>query len=150
MEYADIIERHRILHGSAPMSGMRVAPADLRLQLEQQAMGKLLQLRQGVLAAADDVAAQTRLLEASLSPIMVVFRGVVRLHGAVPPAPYDALAREVGARAGLDPEPFVRVVRHVRNEQSLQGPGVTQVLAGYLTGMEQLVAHINHHVPGSS
>ena len=143
MEYADILERHRVLHGEAPMAGIAVAPGDLRLQVEQQAMGKLLQLRQGAMAAGNDPAAQANLLAASLSPVMVVFRGALRMHGRVPPATYDALAREVGGLAGFDPEPFLRVVGHVRGEQPLQGSGVGVVVGGYLHAMEQLVGHVN-------
>jgi hypothetical protein len=147
MEYADMLERHRVLHGDAPMEGITVSPAELRLQVEQQAMGKLLQLRQGTMAAGNDAAAQAALMAASLSAVMIVFRAVSRLHRALPPAAYDALAREVGALAGFDPEPFVRVVRHVRREQELQGSGVTLVLGGYLAGMERLVSHVNHFSP---
>src|SRR5215471_10732601 len=51
MEYADILERNRVLFGSAPFDGIRVDLKDLRLQLEQEAMGKLIKLRQGVLAS---------------------------------------------------------------------------------------------------
>src|SRR4051812_32399619 len=58
MEYADILERHRVLHGAPPFDGIHVARGDLRLQLEQQAMGKLLQLRQGALLAGTDAARQ--------------------------------------------------------------------------------------------
>src|ERR1043166_8255138 len=54
MEYADILERHKVLFGEAPFDGIRVERSDLRLQLEQEAMGKLLKLRQGVLAAGKD------------------------------------------------------------------------------------------------
>src|SRR5262245_33180384 len=49
MEYADVLERHRVLHGEAPFEGIQVDLRDLRLQLEQEAMGKLIKLRQGVL-----------------------------------------------------------------------------------------------------
>src|SRR3954454_21594250 len=35
MEYADILERHRVLHGEPPFDGIRVELRDLRLQLEQ-------------------------------------------------------------------------------------------------------------------
>src|ERR1043166_7495489 len=56
MEYADILERHRVLHGDPPFDGIRVDTKDLRLQLEHEAMGKLLKLRQGVLAAGGDAA----------------------------------------------------------------------------------------------
>jgi hypothetical protein len=147
MEYADILERHRVLHGAAPMDGIAVHTAELRLQIEQQAMGKVLQLRQGAMAAGNDPAAQAALLAASLSAVMIVFRATVRMHGRVPPAAYDALAREVGELAGFDAEPFVQVVRHVRREQELRGSGAALVLSGYLGGMEQLVHHVNHFAP---
>lgn len=147
MEYADILERHRVLHGEAPTAGIEVHLADLRLQVEQQALGKVLQLRQGTMAAGNDATAQAALLSASLSAVMIVFRAVSRLHGRVPPAAYDELAREVGGLASFDPEPFVRVVRHVRREQELQGSGTTLVLGGYLAGMEQLVRHVNGFTP---
>jgi hypothetical protein len=150
MEYADVLERHRVLYGIAPMDGIRVSRADLRLQVEQQAMGKLLQLRQGALQAGDDAAAQATLLAASLSAVMVVFRGVARLHGVVPPAAYDALAQEVGRLSGLDAEPFVRVVQHVRHEQELKGSSATLVLGAYLAGMERLVGHVNRFTPAAS
>src|SRR3954452_25264513 len=69
MEYADILERHRVLSGDPPFDGIRVNISDLRLQLEQEAMGKLIKLRQGVLASGGDGQRQLDLLAASLSAI---------------------------------------------------------------------------------
>src|SRR5881398_2130618 len=86
MEYADILERHKILYGEAPFDGIRVDPGDLRLQLEHEAMGKLLKLRQGVLAAGGDRTRQLELLRASLSTMLVLFRAVLRLHDEKPTA----------------------------------------------------------------
>ncbi len=40
MEYADILERHRVLFGEAPFDGIRVSPSDLRLQVEHETMGR--------------------------------------------------------------------------------------------------------------
>src|SRR5215208_4823053 len=45
MEYADILDRHRVLFGDDATEGIQVSRTDLRLQLEQQALGKLLHLR---------------------------------------------------------------------------------------------------------
>jgi hypothetical protein len=143
MEYADILERHRVLHGTLPLDGVHPTREHLRLQLEQQAMGKVLQLRQGILAAGADAKAQLQLLSASLSTMMVIFRAASRLHGERPSTDYEALSRSVAATAGFDPEPFARVVRHVRGTSKLDGADVGTVLAGYLTGMEQLVAHLD-------
>src|ERR1043165_9288674 len=36
MEYADILERHRVLFGDAPFADIRVDQRDLRLQLERE------------------------------------------------------------------------------------------------------------------
>jgi hypothetical protein len=143
MEYADILERHRVLHGTAPFEGMTVSSRDLRLQLEHQAMGKLLQLRQGVLAAGGAAAAQRELLAASVSTFMVLFRALLRLGGEVPPADNEAVARAAGVRAGFDGAPFARVVRHVRGKEPIADGEVETTLAAYLSGAERLVSYVN-------
>ena len=143
MEYADILERHKILYGESPFDGIRVDPRDLRLQLEHEAMGKLLKLRQGVLAAGGDGRRQLDLLAASLSTIMVIFRAVVRLDGAAPPKDNLGLSQAVARAAGFDAAPFEQVVRHVRGEQRIAAGDAAMVMAGYLGGMERLVAYLD-------
>jgi predicted nucleotidyltransferase len=66
MEYADVLERHRVLYGTPPFEGITVDRGDLRLQLEQQAMGKLLRLRAGIVAARGDSRQLVELLASSL------------------------------------------------------------------------------------
>src|SRR5687768_2360874 len=51
MEYSDILERHRVLYGEDVTEGISVSRPDLRLQVEQQALGKLLHLRSEAMAA---------------------------------------------------------------------------------------------------
>lgn len=145
MEYADILERHRVLHGESPFDGIHVDAKDLRLQLEQEAMGKLLRLRQGVLASGNDAQRQLELLTASVSTILVIFRAFERLHGTKPAADNVTLAGDVARRAGFEPEPLVRVIRHVRGEQPLKTGEVSEVLAGYLRAMSQLVRHLDQY-----
>jgi hypothetical protein len=143
MEYTDVLDHHRVLLGALPMEGLTVEPEDLRTQVEQQALGKLLQLRQGILAAGGGAPRQLELLEASLGTLMTIFRAVVRLHGERPPADYEAVARRVGGLAGFDAAPFVRVVRHVRGVERLAPAAAEEVLSRYLAAMEALVAHVD-------
>jgi hypothetical protein len=145
MEYADIIDRNRVLYGDPPLEGIRVDHKDLRLQLEQEAMGKLIKLRQGVLASGNDSKRQVELLGASASAIMIIFRAFLRLHGEAPPSDNLSLVRAVARRAGFDAEPFERVVQHVRLEVSVPTVEVVPVLAGYLRGMEQLVSYLDKY-----
>lgn len=143
MEYADILERHKILYGESPFDGVTVDPHDLRLQLEHEAMGKLLKLRQGVLASGGDPRRQLELLAASLSTIMVIFRAVARLEGAVPAKDNVTVSQTVAGYAGFDPAAFQRVVRHVRGEQTIGANEVSGIVGGYLAGMERLVEHLD-------
>jgi hypothetical protein len=145
MEYADILERHKILYGDAPFEGIRVDRKDLRLQLEQEAMGKLIKLRQGTLASGNDGGRQVELLAASLSAIMIIFRSFLRLQGAVAPKDNVALSQEVGRLAAFDGEPFKRVIRHVRGEEAIKPGEASTVLGGYLRGMQQLVGCLDQY-----
>jgi hypothetical protein len=149
MEYSDIQERHRVLHGPPPFDGVRVAPADLRRQLESEAMGKLLHLRQGVLGAGGDGKRQLELLEASKSTIMVLFRATMRLHGQTPPTDTIELCRQAGRLAGFDPEPFIRVVRHARGETKVKPADARTLLTDYVRGVQELVTHLDRYTPGS-
>lgn len=150
MEYSDILERHRVLYGEAPFEGIRILPADLRWQLELEAMGKLLHLRQGVLAAAGDGKRQLELLAASKSAMLVLFRATLRLHGRTPSANAAELARETAAVAGFNPAPFERVIRHVRKEEKIRPAEAGGVLAEYVRGIELLVGHLDLHDTDSS
>lgn len=143
MEYADILERHRVLFGEPPFDGIAVKPSDLRLQVEQQTMGKLLQLRQATMGAGGDSKLQLEVLEKSLSTLMVIFRGVSRLQGHVPSQDYEEVTRSLAKHAGFSPEPFVKVIRHVRGHEKIPRDSAAGILEGYLAAMERVVAYLN-------
>lgn len=143
MEYADMIDRHRVLHGPSPFDGMRVSRSDLRLQVEHQARGKLLALRQGLLAAAGDRKAELQLLSSSVSTIMVIFRGVERLRGETPSRDNVELSRAVSGAARVEADAFVRAVRHVRGEARIPPVDAPPVLDGFLKGMEGIVEFLD-------
>lgn len=145
MEYADILERHRVLKGDNPFAGIRVEARDLRLQVEHEAMGKLLRLRAGVMNAGTDTKRQLALLTESLSALMVIFRAVMRLHGEVPPREPHAVAKFVAQRAGFDAAPFDRVIAMAREGRTFAAGDTSATLDGYVAGMEALVAYLDNY-----
>jgi hypothetical protein len=149
MEYADILDRHKMLYGDAPFDGIQVDKKDLRLQLEQEAMGKLIKLRQGALASGNDGGRQVELLAASASAIMIIFRAFLRLQGATAPKDNISLSQEVARLASFDGDPFKRVIRHVRGEESIKPGDASSVLSGYLRGMGQLVGFLDRFQPAN-
>lgn len=146
MEYADILERHRVLHGTLP-PGVVVSRHDLRRQAEFEAMGKVLRLRQGIMHAGTDVKRQTELLRASHSTLMVIFRAVVRCLGEQAPAQREALIARVAAIVGLDPVPFARVLALVRDAGTPSSKEAESLLFGTLEGMQQLTIWLDTYDP---
>jgi hypothetical protein len=142
MEHADIGARHEVLAGAFPTAP---APetADLRRQLEFEAMGALIHLRQGILACASDLAMELKLLAASKGTVLVLFRALLRVHGEPVPAEAEAVIDAVAARVGFDPAPFRAVVAHVRGTKAIAKGEADAVLTAYHDGLKRFVAHVD-------
>ncbi len=146
MEYADILERHRVLYGALP-PGVAFSRHDLRRQAEFEAMGKVLRLRQGIMHAGTDVKRQSELLRASHSTLMVIFRATVRCCGEQAPSQREALIARVGDIVGLDPTPFARVLALVRDGSTPSSKEAESLLFGTLDGMQQLATWLDTYDP---
>ena len=142
MEYADVLERNKVLYGDLP-ANVRVDHEHLRLQLEHEAMGTLLQLRRAALAAGNDGKAQLELLENVNSTLMVIFRAVARLSKQAPPTDNVKLSEQMASISGADAAPFVRVTRHKRGEAALKAADTGTLLASYLASLNTLVEYLD-------
>jgi hypothetical protein len=146
MEYADILAYHRVLAGSLPSDGMRVDRGHLRLQLEHEAMSKLLRLRHAVLSAGGDGRTLSDIVSESASSMMVLLRSALRLVGEEPPADSAALLDRVEQRVGLGPDTvdvFRRVRRHARGESPVPRAELQGLVEGYLAAVAALVEFVN-------
>ena len=143
MEYADILDRNRVLFGAAPFDGITVRNADLRLQLENETMGKLLQLRRSLLTNAADDKQLVEMLGKSSSAVMVIFRAVCRLHGESPAPDNARLIEQVAQLTQLDAAPFLKAARVARGEAAVPAAEALATASGYVGGMERLVRHLD-------
>lgn len=145
IEVADILERHRVLTGALPDGPRRVDPSHLRHQLEFEAMGKVLRLRQGILFSAGDPSREIELLASSRSAVLVLFRTLLRVHGEAADAPPEEVARRAAALAGFDPAPFLAVLAHVAGTAPIAPAAADAVLTAYHAALERFVAHVDSH-----
>ncbi len=145
IEYADILSAHRVLHGSLDTSGLSVSRHDLRLELEREVVGKMLQLRRELMARHGNRAAQRELLEAAYGTIFALLRGTLRLVDGVtaPHADGDAVAREVAGRAGFDAAPFMALRAHRHGAKKLKDDEAHAVLHGCHDGLQKLAAYLD-------
>ncbi|HEU5039453.1 MAG TPA: nucleotidyltransferase domain-containing protein [Gemmatimonadales bacterium] len=112
VELADMQACYRVLRGPDLLAGQRVEPGHLRVALEREFRGKLLRLRQGYVASANDPAALGALAGRSAGSLMVLFRALLVLLGrSVPRDPLQLGA--AGAEVlGVEGEPLLHVIRH--------------------------------------
>jgi hypothetical protein len=146
MEHADILQRHKVLYSARAFDltyGVTVSPRDLRLQLEYEALGMLLRLRGRVLTSDQDAAQRLETLVSGTSQVLVLFRALLRLRDEAPPADNEELCRLTAERAGFDAAPFVAVLGHWRGGRRLESARVDEVLEGYHSGLEQVVAYLD-------
>lgn len=143
IEYADILAHHRVLHGSLPLDGITVRREDLRLQLEHEAMSKLLRLRHAVLQSDGRGRSLLGLLEASASSMLVLFRATLRLHGEEPPVDSLDVVTRVRARTGIEVDAIEAVLRHQRGVARIAAGDVPAMMERYLGVARGLVRHLD-------
>ena len=146
LEYADVLERHRVLTGEFPIQGIQVRRSNIRQQLETEAMGKLLRLRRGVMSAGDDTVVLRELLDDALPSLLALFRGVIRLHGEAVPASSEALCDRVAALAGFSAAEFRTALEQRRGTRKITDAEVRAGMRGFHEALEKLVAHVDAFV----
>jgi hypothetical protein len=104
IEYDDIREAHRILAGRNPWAGVSVRREDVRRQLEQELMGKLVHLRQAYVAEWNRPKRLAEIVRGTRAGFLTMLRAVLRLAGRTPPADSAALVRDASTLIGFAPD----------------------------------------------
>lgn len=137
IEMADMRDAHRVLHGDDPLAGLSIDSAELRLQAERELRGKLVQLREGMLLAAERPEEVGRLLLAALPSFTTYLRTALRLNGHDVPARTPDVVRASAALVGGDAEPFLRIW-NARTEGRVPGAQIDEpIVTGYYALAEQ-------------
>lgn len=144
IEVADILWRHRVLHGTLPTDGLVVAPADLRQQLEHDARGAVLQLRAGRLATEGRHDEQVSLLGHAVSGFATMARALLRLSGAGIPATKPDVVAAAARIAGFDPAPVLVALAAKRGERPADP---SAALEAFAVQVERLVAFLDGWTP---
>ena len=115
MEYLDIADTHKVLHGPDVTVDLTISHSNLRHEVEHQLRGSLVSLRQLAIAAGRPRPFRKALLRSRLEEwygsIAAILRGLLRLHGVtrIPQRP-DELVRGINDALKLEPGPFLQLL----------------------------------------
>jgi hypothetical protein len=135
LEYQAIVDRHLVLAGRSPFSGISVAPADLRRACEVQARAHLIHLREGWIESAGHTGELAELLERSAGPLRVLLANVARLNGTTD-GEAGTLADWAEASIGM-PADLLRALLALETAPE-RSQALVARLPEYLTAMERL------------
>lgn len=141
LEFLEMREAHRTLHGPDPLANLPIAPRYLRRQVEAEMKGKLMRLRAAYADAADDPNAVRDLLAESLPSFRTLFQGTLRLAGEAPPTRTADVLRAVTRRFDLDATALDDALAVRQSRPRADGLDVDSLFGRYLEVIERL-AHI--------
>lgn len=146
IELLDIKECHRILFGEDLVAGIEVDTANLRLEIEHELRGKLIQLRQRYLAAAGRNRQVADLMIESVGTFLVLFRAALRLfEREVPTRKIDALDmldRHIECDLGV----FKTVHALKAGDLKIKDLNVEDLFGSYLAAVESVIDEVDEYI----
>jgi hypothetical protein len=143
IEFQDMKEHRKVLHGQDVIAGMEVDRRYWRAQLEHDLRVKLLRLRQQAAGLLSDRDRLLRLCVDSVSTFLVLGRHALLLAGKRAPAIKREIIPELEAAIEVPAEAF-RELLSIREEKTPpQNPDVPTLFARYLKEIDALVSFVD-------
>ena len=143
IEVADMKDAHELLYGMDPVASLEPKRNELRLQTERELRGKLLQLREGTLLAADSPTELGWLLTAALPSFTAYMRATLRLAGRDVPPDTPSVIIATAEVIGADPAPFAAVWDARRAGRKLEARIGDPIVADFYGLAERMADHVD-------
>jgi len=146
IELLDIRDSHRVLYGEDISGDIQIQPENLRLQLEHELKGKVIQLRERYLETGGKSKQVADLMINSLSSFLVLFRAALRLfREQVPPTKLEAVTL-LSSYISFDPGVFETVEGLKAGTKKLREVHTEELFGRYLQTIEAIVQAVDAHL----
>lgn len=143
IEVADMCDARVVLAGDDPVANLSDDLPAMRLQAERELRGKLVQLRTGLLLAAERPEEIGSLLLTALPSFTTYFRALLRLAGREVPSSTEATITDAASTARFDGEPFRRVWRARVERTALKVPIDDPLTTGFVAGVARATDYVD-------
>lgn len=148
VEFSDIIQTHKVLYGTDPFDGMKIEPADLRLELEHELKGKMILLRGRFLLTKGAPKEVEALMVSSLSAFLTLFKAALRLYGGNPPAKKMEVLPLLAEHIKFDEEIFT-IVWELKAGRKRPGLDTMQIFSRYLAATQSVTDSVDLWLRGT-
>ena len=143
IEFHDIKERRRILHGVDVIDELEIDDSFYRAQVEYQLRAKLLRLRQKCAGVMHDRGLLLRLLAESVSTFCVLTRHALRLHGVEAKWTKREIVEQAVAHFAIDSTSFVSLLDLREGKVKPKQLEAEPVYSDYLSQIARVVDQVD-------
>ena len=138
IEFLDIKENYRLLHGTDLVAEIQVDTSQHRVQLEHELRSRLLRLRKRFLESQHDSKAVAALMLDSLPTFATLFRHTLLLAGFPAPIKKDEIFRAVAEHFHVGPAPFQSLLEIRKGTRKPSAQEVHSWFESYLAGITRM------------
>ncbi len=146
IELLDIQASRRVLDGEDVFTSLHVPMSLHREQVERELRTNLIRLRQGSLAAPRSDASLERLMTASVSTFLALFRHALIALGEQPPREKRAVVDRLATLLGFAAAGFYAVLDAREGKRPLRSADVTATFATYLAAVTHVTEEVDRRL----
>jgi hypothetical protein len=144
IEFLQMEQARKILHGSDPFELVEISRANLRHQTEYELRTKLIQLRRLYIPASVSVEKLSALMSDSLASFAALFRAVLILHEQEPPVSKGDTVSATVRLLGLEGSPFEKIFElRARTTSTLTETEANTLFSAYMAQIEKAIEAVD-------
>ena len=144
IEFLQMEQARKVLHGHDPFEFVDISRANLRHQTEYELRTKLIQLRRLYVRASVSVEKLSALMSDSLASFAALFRAVLILHGQEPPVSKADSVRATTRLLGLEGSPFEQIFElRSKAGSTLAETEANTVFSAYMAQIERVIEAVD-------
>jgi predicted nucleotidyltransferase len=138
LELLNIKRDYQVIWGKNPLGKIRIRKRPLRLQLEREVKGKLLQLREAFLSSEGRGRNLLAVASQSLTAFLSIFQGILYLREKETPHQRGAIIQAIATETGLAAEPFVKLLAVKEGKARLSVKKMKGLMESYIEEIRRL------------
>ena len=140
LEFLNIKRHYQVVWGNDPLATIEIRQEQLRLQLEREIKGKLLQLRAAYIASKGWKRNFVHLASQSLTTFVSIFQGILYLRGKEIPHQRGDVIKAIEAEMGLTAAPFERLLEVKEGKIKLPAKKMKGLMVSYIEEVGRLAS----------
>ena len=149
IEFLEMKDFHTVIYGDETFDSLAIGTENLRLECEEQLKGKLIRLRQAYLEIGTNARQMECVLTESLTSLIPVFRGVLRLKKKEISVDKEKVIQTVGEEFGVKKDVFLQALTIKMGKEKLRKEELEELLGKFLTELEGLAIRVDELQRGS-